>query len=141
MTSALRYPDFKIKLKKLKDKVMVFDVIRKDWFICTPEEWVRQHVINHLITDKKYPASLIAVEKTVLLNDLTNRFDLVVYSKDLKPYLLIECKAMYVELTGAVAEQAMRYNLTLNAPYFMITNGVEEFVFNKNQISSIPAYE
>lgn len=140
MTSAFRYPDFKIKLKKLKDRVMVFDVIRKDWFICTPEEWVRQHVINFLITHKKYPASLIAVEKTLLLNDQTKRFDIVIYSKDLKPYLLVECKAMYVELTGAVAEQAMRYNLTLNAPYFMITNGVEEFVFYNNQLSSIPEY-
>lgn len=141
MISALRYPDFKVKLKKIKDKVMVFDVIRKDWFVCTPEEWVRQHVINYLITTKKYPASLIAVEKSLMLNDLIKRYDIVVYSNDLKPYLLVECKAMYIELNAAVAEQAMRYNLVLNAPYFMITNGVEEFVFNKNQISSIPAYK
>jgi hypothetical protein len=141
MTSSLRYPDFKVKLKKLSNKVMIFDEIRKDWFVCTPEEWVRQHVINYLINSKRYPSSLIAVEKSVILNDLAKRFDIVVYSNDLKPYLLVECKAMYVELTAAVAEQAMRYNLVLKAPYFMITNGIEEFVFNKNQISSIPNYD
>lgn len=140
MTSELRYPKFNIKLKKLNNKVLVFDNARKDWFVCTPEEWVRQHVINYLVKSMNYPESLIAVEKSLKLNDLTKRFDIVVFSKDLKPFLLIECKAMYVKLSEEVAEQAMRYNLALNAPYFMITNGVEEFVFHLNQLSSLPSY-
>ncbi|MCA0429236.1 MAG: type I restriction enzyme HsdR N-terminal domain-containing protein [Bacteroidetes bacterium] len=140
MTSQLKYPKFDIKLKKENGEVLVFDTIRKNWFVCTPEEWVRQHVINFLIVVKKYPVSLFAIEKEIVLNDLKRRFDVVVYSTNLKPLVLIECKAMYIEINEAVAEQAMRYNLVLNAPYFMLTNGVVDFVFHENKLSDLPQF-
>jgi type I site-specific restriction endonuclease len=140
VTSQLKYPKFDIKLKKENDAVFVFDPIRKNWFVCTPEEWVRQHVINYLRVVKNYPASLFAIEKEIELNDLKRRFDVVIYSTNLKPLILIECKAMYVEINDAVAEQAMRYNLVLNAPYFMLTNGVVDFVFNENKLVDLPQF-
>ncbi len=101
----------------------------------TPEEWVRQHLLNYLIVVKKISRSSIAIEKTLQLNDLKKRYDIVVYTRDLKPYLIVECKAPYVELNGLVVEQALRYNLTIKAELLMISNGLSDLVFNsKNEI-------
>jgi len=108
-------------------------VIRKKWLILTPEEWVRQHVLNYLVTVKKYAISSIAIEKELLLNGLKKRYDIVVYTKQLTPYLIIECKAPYVALDNLVIEQALRYNLVIKADLLMITNGVSDLVFNKKQ--------
>jgi hypothetical protein len=116
----------------------IFDALRKKWLTLTPEEWVRQHVINYLISVKNYPGSLIAVEKEIELNDLKKRFDIVVY-KDKIPYILVECKAPFIELNASVAEQALRYNLVLNSGFVMITNGVSDIIFDRqNRITELP---
>lgn len=119
--------------------MQIFDFIRKKWLVLTPEEWVRQHVLNYLVTEKKFIASSISVEKELLLNDIKKRYDIVVYNRDLKPYLIVECKAPYIELDRLVVEQALRYNLTVKAEVVMITNGVSDLVFNsKNEVVELP---
>ena len=109
--------------KKKDEKELIFDEVRKRWVVLTPEEWVRQNFLNYLIQIKKYPASLIAVEKKIKLGDLKKRFDIVVYDKNSKPRMIIECKEMNVVLDKKVLDQALRYNITLQAPYLVITNG------------------
>lgn len=107
----------------------------------TPEEWVRQHVVNYLIVLKKYPLSLISVEKEIVLNGMKKRYDIVVYDRNLQPDIIIECKGPDVLLTTSVLEQALRYNLILESNYVVITNGMEERVFhNKTWISELPEY-
>jgi len=119
--------------------MLIFDFIRKKWLVLTPEEWVRQHTLNYLVTEKKFPASSISIEKELILNDIKKRYDIVVYNRDLKPYLIIECKAPYIELDRLVVEQALRYNLTIKAELLMITNGISDLVFNlKNEIVELP---
>lgn len=119
--------------------MQIFDFIRKKWLVLTPEEWVRQHVLNYLVTEKNYSASSISVEKELILNDIKKRYDIVVYNRELKPYIIIECKAPYIELDRLVVEQALRYNLTVKADLLMITNGVSDLVFNsKNEITELP---
>ncbi len=130
MNLPLKYPPFEVQLKNKGSQTFIFDSIRKKWLVLTPEEWVRQHVINYLIAEKQFSPSLISVEKELKLNDLKKRYDIVVYSNDLKPYLIIECKAPYIDLDELVIEQALRYNLILKAPLLMITNGVKDVVFN-----------
>lgn len=120
-------------MKNQANNTYIFDVVRKKWLVLTPEEWVRQHVLNYLIVEKKYSASSIAIEKELNLNGLKKRYDIVVYSKDLTPHLIIECKAPYISLDQAVVEQALRYNLIVKATLVMITNGVSDFVFNQKQ--------
>jgi len=120
----LKYPTFNIRLKQnANDKLFVFDTIRKKWLLLTPEEWVRQHVVNYLIIEKKYPSSFISVEKEIELNGTKKRYDIVVYSKELKPDIIIECKAPEIELSEQVLEQALRYDLVLQVNYVVITNG------------------
>ena len=139
MNSALKYPPFAVRLKKQKEQTFIFDFIRKKWLVLTPEEWVRQHVLNFLVTEKKIPASSIAVEKELMLNDLKRRYDIVVYDSSLKPYLIVECKAPYISLDNFVVEQAQRYNITIKADLLMITNGISDLIFNvRNEVVDLP---
>ena len=91
--------------------------------VLTPEEWVRQNFLQYLTKIKKYPPSLIAVEKEIKLGELKKRFDIVVFDNFTKPWMIVECKEMNVQLTRAVLDQALRYNITLRAKYVVITNG------------------
>ncbi|WP_317898324.1 type I restriction enzyme HsdR N-terminal domain-containing protein [Aurantibacillus circumpalustris] len=128
-----------MRLKKRGEQTLIFDFIRKKWLVLSPEEWVRQHVLNYLVTEKNYTASNISIEKELVLNGVKKRYDVVVYSRDLKPYLIIECKAPYIELDQLVIEQAQRYNLIVKAQLLMITNGVSDLVFNiSNQVVDLP---
>ena len=72
---------------------------------------------------KKYPASLIAIEKEIKLGELKKRFDVVVYDRNSKPWMIIECKEMNVSLDKSVLDQVLRYNITLHVPYLVVTNG------------------
>ena len=141
MNLALKYPLFNTKLKKQKGQTYIFDEVRKKWLLLTPEEWVRQHLIHYLILEKKYPVSLISVEKEIILNELKKRYDIVIYNKQLVPVVVIECKAPYIELDKTVVEQALRYNLIIKAKYLMISNGVSDVTFNSlNQAVMLPDY-
>ncbi len=141
MNLALKYPLFNTKLKKQKGQTYIFDEVRKKWLLLTPEEWVRQHLIHYLILEKKYPVSLISIEKEIILNELKKRYDIVIYNKQLVPVVVIECKAPYIELDKTVVEQALRYNLIIKAKYLMISNGVSDVTFNSlNQVVMLPDY-
>ena len=128
MFSELNFAHFKLRLRKEKNQTRVFDVIRKAYFLLTPEEWVRQHVINFLVEEKKYPAGLIEVEKQIRLFNTTKRVDILVRDKNLNPLLLIECKAADVTLKQNEINQLTRYQITLQAPYCMLTNGLNHAV-------------
>ena len=117
------YPPYQPKIKEEKSKEFIFDEFRKRWVLLTPEEWVRQNFLQYLTLIKKYPASLIAIEKEIKLGELKKRFDIVVYDADTKPWMIIECKEMNVQLDKAVLDQALRYNISLKVPYLVITNG------------------
>lgn len=142
MFPLLKYPSYNIRLKQnSKNELFVFDGIRKKWLALTPEEWVRQHVINYLIEVKKYPASLISLEKEIELNNTKRRCDIVVYTKELKPLIVVECKASEIELSQAVLDQALRYNLVLSVPYIMITNGLNDAVYHlQEKVNDLPNY-
>lgn len=119
----IEYPPYQPKIKKEKGKEFIFDEVRKQWLMLTPEEWVRQNFLQYLLQVKKYPASLIAVEKEIQLGELKKRFDIVVYDKNTLPWMIIECKEMNVVLDASVLNQVLRYNQVLKVPFLVITNG------------------
>jgi hypothetical protein len=118
----LIYSENKPKIKTENGKEFIFCIIRKRWFIITPEEWVRQNFLLYLIVMLEYPAALIAVEKQLILNEVKKRFDIVVY-KDALAFMIIECKEMNVPLSESTISQVLNYNSALQAPYIVITNG------------------
>ena len=135
----IEYPPYQPKIKKELDREFVFDEFRKRWVVLTPEEWVRQNFLQYLTQVKKYPASLIAVEKEIKTRELKNRFDIVVYDGNTKPWMMVECKEMNVALDRAVLDQLLRYNISLRVPYLVITNGsyCMAFTFTNDKLTEI----
>ena len=123
----LNFPTFTFRFKNSENKVAIFDEIRKKFIILTPEEWVRQHVVHYLILEKKYPKSLINVEKVLNINGLSKRYDGVVFNPDGSIFLLIECKAPEIKISQNTFDQIARYNLTLKVNYLMVTNGQNHY--------------
>ena len=123
----LNFPDYSFRFKNSENKVAIFDEIRKKFIILTPEEWVRQHVVQYLIQDKKYPKSYINVEKTIKINGITKRYDVVVYDEKGAIELLVECKSTSITIAQDTFDQIARYNLILNANYLMVTNGLNHY--------------
>lgn len=136
----MKYPSYPIQVQKQEGQTKVFDPIRKAWFVLSPEEFVRQHLLHYLCNIKQVPAGMVSVEKQLELNGQLKRYDIVVYKKQW-PVLLVECKAPYIALAEHTAEQALRYNLILKAPYLMISNGLSDFIFKEGKrISELPDY-
>lgn len=123
----LALPDHGLKTKHDAAGPQVFDAVRRLWVALTPEEWVRQHFINHLVHDLGYPASRISVERALTLHGLTKRADVVVFGADGSPEVLVECKAPHVRITQRTFEQAAHYNIVLKVGLLMVTNGLQHF--------------
>ncbi len=124
----------------------IFDVIRKKWLVLTPEEWVRQNILQFLVLKKDFPSSLIAVEKEIRLGELKKRCDIVVYNRKMQPWMIIECKEMNVTLSENTMQQILRYHIVLPAKYLVITNGSHSFGFEKTagrfvEIDFLPEFD
>jgi hypothetical protein len=141
----IEFPKHQFKIKKENNADVIFDAFRKRWITLTPEEWVRQNILQYLTEIKKYPAKLIAVEKEISLGELKKRCDIVVYDRSALPWMIIECKEMNVELSSKVLDQILRYHITLPAKYLVITNGKHCYGFEKKseqfyEINKMPEY-
>ncbi len=144
---ALNFPlvEFRFQNNE-KGTLQVFDIIRKKFVDATPEEWVRQHIIHYLMVHKQVPASMISIEKQLILNNTKRRTDVVVYNNALKPLLIIECKAPQIEIDQLTINQAMRYNMQLNVPAVYLSNGLKH-IFLKLESGEakvgkeVPSYE
>ena len=131
----LNFKTYPFRFKNSENKIAIFDIIRKKFILLTPEEWVRQHVVWFLIEEKKYPKSLVNVEKVITLNKLTKRYDIVVYNKNGGIEILVECKAPSVKIDQTTFDQIARYNMVLNANYLMVTNGLEQYYCQMDYIN------
>ena len=119
----LNLPAYQYKIKTDGQRKQIFDRIRKKYVALTPEEWVRQHFINFLIEQKKYPESLMMVEMKLKYNRQQKRGDIVIYNNLGKPCVIVECKSPEIKITQDVFDQAARYNMTLKVEYLLVTNG------------------
>jgi hypothetical protein len=136
MTS-IAFDKYPVKINRNK----VFDPVRKKWIGITPEELVRQHFIQYLLLEKKYPVSLMKMEHGIIYNKLNKRGDIVIYSHTGMPMILIECKAPTIFLDEDVLMQALRYNIKLKAPYLVLSNGIQTICFHHSvQCEAIPEY-
>ena len=124
---ALNLPTYQFKIKSNENKLFIFDIVRKKYVVLTPEEWVRQHFLHYLIEEKKYPISLIAVEKKLTINNLTKRTDILIFNTLGNPEIIVECKAPKVPISQHTFDQIARYNLKLNAAILVVTNGLDHY--------------
>jgi hypothetical protein len=146
----LNFPecDFRIRKKDSGQSSEIFDIVRRKFVALAPEEWVRQHLLHFLIAEKKYPASLLAVEKELSVAGIKKRTDVVVYSRNAEPLMIAECKSPDVALNQATFDQAARYNMPLGVSWLLFTNGLAHYCCRINavgkkyeMIDEIPEYE
>ena len=138
-----------LRIESNHKKKYVFDRIRKKKVILTPEEWVRQSIINHLINNLNYPEGLISSESLLKYNNLNKRSDILVKSRNgIDNYLLVECKSFKMRLNESHLSQVSVYNNVYSSKYIMITNGIDHFVISSsdksgdiNILNNIPDYE
>lgn len=145
---SLNLPSFDTKIAIKEGKNVIFDPLRRKYVALTPEEWVRQHFINFLITYKGYPTALMANEVQVILNGTRKRCDSVLYRKDLSARMIMEYKAPDISINQMVFDQIVRYNIVLKVDYLVVSNGLEHYCcridYKKNTyafLSDIPCYE
>ncbi len=136
-----------LKVKTEAGTRYLFDPIRKKWLVVQPEELVRQLVILYLIKEKQYNKNRINIEMGLQVNALQKRCDILVYDKDMNPFLLVECKAPSVKVTQATFRQIANYNLPLRVPYLLVTNGVVNYCCRMNYedesfefVSEVPSF-
>lgn len=124
----LNLPPFEIKLRGTKAQPQIFDILRKKYITLTPEEWVRQHFVHFLVEHKGYPAALMANEIQLKVGEKTLRADSVLYSRDLKPRMIIEYKAPHIPITQKVFDQISIYNMLLHVDYLVVSNGLQHYI-------------
>ena len=144
----LNLPLFEPKLKKIKEEIFIFDLIRKKHLLLTPEEWVRQNFLNYLINYKKYPQSLMMNEALIKLNNMSRRCDTVVYNNRIEPLVIVEYKRPDVKIDQTVFDQIVRYNIVLRVDFLIVSNGLSHFCCKMNYenqtydfLEAIPDYE
>ena len=143
----LNLPPVELKLVRRNGILRVFDPLRKNYFIVTPEELVRQSFVAWLINYLHYPSPFMANEIGIRLNETFKRCDTVVFKQDGKPLMIIEYKAPTVNLNQDVFDQIVRYNLVLNAPFLVVSNGIKHYCcktdlnsFSYSFLTEIPDY-
>ncbi len=124
---SLNLPPFDFKLGTLDGKTTIFDPIRKKYLVLTPEEWVRQHIVNFLTVELQYPRSLIKLEGQLHYNQMPRRSDVVTFNRSGNPHMLVECKAPGVKISQKVFDQAATYNAILKAKFLVVTNGLKHY--------------
>jgi len=144
----INYPkhQYKIREPELK-KEEIWDDVRRQWVSLSVEEWVRQNFLQFLVQVMKYPAPYIAVERKIQLGEVKKRFDILVYDKAARPWLMVECKATDVQLNKKVLGQVLNYNMAVPVPYLVITNGHYCHGYHRNgvddmvEMEALPDYE
>lgn len=142
----INFPAIEMVTKVENGERFVWDALRGRYLLLTPEEEVRRHAIAFLISHCGALPQSIAQEYPVKINGTAQRADIVVVGNDLKPAILVECKATDVKITQEVFAQAVRYNAVLGARYIILTNGHQhlcaEFVNGQyRKLSAFPVME
>lgn len=118
-----------------KGNVNVFDPLRKGYFPVTQEEMVRQLWIIYFLDVMLVSKKLMAVERAFHHSGFTRRFDLVIFDRTGKPLLLCEFKAPSVRITQATFDQIARYNMQLQVPFSLISNGNFHYCFQIDDVN------
>ena len=101
----LNLPTFTPKIKRLANRIQIFDCVRNKYILLTDEEWVRQSFIYYLNKDKNYPLGLMKIEHSINYNSLKHRADIVIYNTNLSINIIVECKSPKIKITQETFNQ------------------------------------
>lgn len=131
----LNFPKYSFRLKSKENKPAIFSILRKKYLVLSPEEWVRQHCVNYLISEKNYSPNLLNEERQIQLHGITKRYDIIAFKPNGDINLIVECKAPNVAISQDTFDQIARYNMALKADYLMISNGINHYFCKMDYIN------
>lgn len=144
----LNLPQFNFKFKQEENSLFILDEFRNKFIKITPEEWIRQNFLKFITKHLRYPKSLLKIESKIDKDNSKKRTDIIVMDKSLNPFMLIECKNSNIELNQETLNQIAQYNLKVKAPFIVITNGLNHYIFNIDfennkivQLNNFPEYK
>ena len=131
------------------------DPVRQKLIYITPEETVRQQVIQWLLHECEVPADMVRVEEHLSHYgiDTRRRADIIVDALStedhlIHPLVVIECKAPGTLLGVKTSDQMVDYSDKLGCYYMVMTNGVETFCYHYDEktgdyqpVDGLPPYE
>jgi hypothetical protein len=135
MLPQLNLPDYSFKVKTEGQRKYIFDKIRKRYVVLTAEEWVRQNMAAYLVNEKNFPSSLMAVELALTINGMVRRADIILFSRQGKPLIIVECKAPAIKISQKVFDQAALYNMDMKAEFLLVTNGMVHYCARLNHVA------
>lgn len=129
----LNFPSIRLRARRTpKGRTEVFDRVRGRWLVLTPEEWVRRHIVEYMLSDCGFLSEQIVEEYPVELNGMAQRADIVAMGSDCKPLVVVECKEPNVKIDRTVLNQVVRYNSVIGARYIVMSNGIDTFCYEYN---------
>jgi hypothetical protein len=144
----LNLPTYGFRTTEESGTPSIYDPLRDRYVRLTPEEWVRQHFLQYLIQELDVPAGLVGVETAFQYQDQPRRADIIAHDRHGAPLLLVECKAPRVSIGQDAFDQCARYNIVLEAPYLVVTNGLTHYAcaidFDDRSytfLDDLPAYD
>jgi hypothetical protein len=144
----LNLPTYSLKIKSDNGLDYVYDQFRRKYVRLSPEEWVRQNFAHYLVSERSYPSSRMMLEKSLRINKMSKRCDILVCNDSGEPIVMIECKSPDIKIGQKTFEQVSVYNIAFHVQYLIITNGLQHFCcsvdFEKmsvNLLNDIPDYE
>lgn len=139
----LALPKCNLNVKREANGLYVLDGCRRKWVKLTPEEYVRQTMMEYVIAATGINRALVANEQVVEINGMKKRGDSVVYNSRLQPIAIFEFKAPTVALSQKVIDQVFTYNRELPVPILVASNGLQHICISRdeNGISLFPFSE
>ncbi len=135
----LNFPPIRLRARHNQaGKVEVWNELRNQYIVLTPEEWVRRHLVSYLIHQCHITQQCIIEEYAVNLNAQPQRADVVVIDSKGRPLIVAECKAPEVTISEQTLSQAVRYNSVLGARYLLLTNGLKHYCWEKTDKGYTP---
>jgi hypothetical protein len=135
---------YSFDIRQIEGRCEILDPLRRRYVRLTPEEWVRQNLVQHLVQDLGYPRGLTGVEKALDFHGKPFRADVVVYNREGNVLLVAECKEPGASLGQDAFEQIVRYNRVVRARFLVVTNGLTHYCYSTSRerfLDRLPRYE
>lgn len=126
----LNLPQTQLRLTRKDGVISVFCKVRKKKLVLTPEEWVRQHLIAYFVEVLEISIGRMGAEVSIEYNGRKKRADILVVDDFGKPFILVECKAPEIPISGSTFFQISAYQKELPAKILVLSNGLEHVVIN-----------
>mgnify|MGYP003958809673 FL=1 len=145
----LNFPSaYPFDIREVEGKRDILDPLRRKYVRLTPEEWVRQNLVQYLIVDLGYPRGLTSIEKGIDLHGKPFRADVIVHDRHGQAVLMAECKEPSVRISQDTFDQIAVYNRVVQAHCLLVSNGLDHYCYaidrDKEEyrfLDRVPRYE